>query len=124
MDAKFKLLLIDNLLASKELYIGKYYLDKKKWIPAINRFKNVINDYDTTIYVEEALYRLVEIYYRIGLKQESEKYAKLLGYNYQSSEWYKESYKVFNKDYQIEKKIVKKKRKKGLIWKKFKTLFE
>mgnify|MGYP001305758408 CR=1 FL=1 len=125
MDAKFKLDLISDKLAAKQMYIGKHYLKKKKWIPAINRYKKVVEDYATTIYVEEALHRLVEIHYRIGLTKESEKYAKLLGYNYQSSKWYKESYKVFNKDYVIENKIVKKKKKrKGLIWKKFKSLFK
>ena len=125
MDAKFKLDLISDKLAAKQMYIGKHYLKKKKWIPAINRYKKVVEEYGTTIYVEEALHRLVEIHYRIGLTKESEKYAKLLGYNYQSSEWYKESYKVFNKDYVIENKIVKKKKKrKGLIWKKFKSLFK
>jgi outer membrane protein assembly factor BamD len=124
MDAKFKLDLISNKLAAKQMYIAKHYLKKEKWIAAINRYKNIIEDYSTTIYVEEALHRLVEIYYRIGLKQESEKYAKLLGYNYQSSKWYKESYKVFNKDYKLKKKIVKKKKRKGLIWKKFKSLFK
>ncbi len=125
MDAKYKLDLISDKLAAKEMYIGMHYLKKKKWIPAINRYKKVVEDYGTTIYVEEALHRLVEIHYRIGLKKESERYAKLLGYNYQSSQWYKESYKIFNKDYKIEKKIVKKKKKKrGLIWKKFKSLFK
>ena len=124
MDAKFKLDLIFNKLAAKQMYIAKHYLKKEKWIAAINRYKNIIEDYSTTIYVEEALHRLVEIHYRIGLKQESEKYAKLLGYNYQSSTWYKESYKVFNKDYKVEKKILKKKKKKGLIWRKFKSLFK
>ena len=124
MDAKFKLDLISDKLAAKQMYIAKHYLKKEKWIAAINRYKNIIEDYSTTIYVEEALHRLVEIHYRIGLKQESEKYAKLLGYNYQSSKWYKESYKVFNKDYKVEKKIFKKKKKKGLIWKKFKSLFK
>ena len=105
------------------MFIGKHYLKKGKWIPAINRFKKVVEDYNTTVYVEEALHRLVEVYYKIGLTQESEKYAKVLGYNYQSSEWYKESYKVFNKEYKIKKKIVKKKSKKSLIWRKFKSLF-
>ena len=125
MDAKFKLDLIYDKLAGKEMYIGNHYLKKGKWIPAINRFKNVVEDYSTTVYVEEALHRLVELHYRIGLKQESEKYAKLLGYNYQSSKWYKESYKVFNKDYKIKKKIAKKKKKKkGLIWRKFKSFFK
>jgi outer membrane protein assembly factor BamD len=124
MDSKFKLELISDKLAAKQMYIAKHYLKKEKWIPAISRYKKIVEDYSTTIYVEEALHRLVEIHYRIGLKQESEKYAKLLGYNYQSSKWYKESYKVFNKDYKIKKKIVKKKKKKGLIWKKFKSLFK
>ena len=124
MDSKYKLDLIYDKLAGKEMFIGNYYIKKGKWIPAINRFKKVVEDYSTTIYVEEALHRLVEIHYKIGLTQESKKYAKLLGYNYQSSEWYKESYKVFNKEYVIKKKIVKKKRKKGLIFRKFKSLFK
>ena len=124
MDAKYKLDLIYDKLAGKEMFIGNYYIKKGKWISAINRFKNVVEDYSTTIYVEEALHRLVEIHYKIGLTQESKKYAKLLGYNYQSSEWYKESYKVFNKEYKIKKKLVKKKRKKGLIWRKFRSLFQ
>ena len=124
MDSKYKLDLIYERLAGKEMFIGNHYLKKRKWIPAINRYKKVVEDYNTTIYVEEALHRLVEIYYKIGLTQESKKYAKVLGYNYQSSEWYKQSYKVFNKDYEVKKKEVKKKRKKGLIWKKFKSLFK
>ena len=124
MDSKYKLDLIYDRLAGKEMFIGNHYLKKRKWIPAINRYKKVIEDYNTTIYVEEALHRLVEIHYKIGLAEESKKYAKVLGYNYQSSEWYKKSYKVFNKDYEVKKKEVKKKRKKGLIWKKFKTLFK
>ena len=124
MDSKFKLDLIYDRLAAKEMFIGNHYIKKRKWIPAINRYKKVVEDYNTTVYVEEALHRLVEIHYKIGLTQESKKYAKVLGYNYQSSEWYKQSYKVFNKDYKVKKKEVKKKRKKGLIWKKFKTLFK
>ena len=124
MDSKFKLDLIYDRLAGKEMFIGNHYLKKRKWIPAINRYKKVVEDYNTTIYVEEALHRLVEVHYKIGLTQEARKYAKVLGYNYQSSEWYKQSYKVFNKNYEIKKKEVKKKRKKGLIWKKFKSLFK
>ena len=103
-DAAFKIELIEDILAAKELYVGRYYVDRKKWIPAINRFKNVVNDYDTTIYVEEALYRLVEIYYLLGLKEESKKYASLLGYNYQSSQWYENSYALFEKNYEKIKK--------------------
>ena len=96
-DSKFKLELIEEILASKELYLANYYLDREKWIPAMNRFKKIVNDYDTTIYIEEALYRLVEVHYLLGLKEEAKKYAKLLGYNYQSSQWYENSYAIFNK---------------------------
>ena len=123
LDAKFKLDLIENILASKEVYIGNYYIDKKKWIPALNRFKNVLNLYDETEYVEEAMHRLVEINYILGLENEAKKYAVLLGYNYQSSEWYKESYKVFNKKY-IDPKQKIKKDKKNIIIRKFKDLFK
>ena len=123
LDAKFKLLLIDNVLASKELYIGKFYLSKKKWIPAINRFKNIINDYDQTEYVEEALHRLVEINFILGLENEAQKYAALLGYNYKSSEWYEESYRVFNKEYINPVEKIKKD-KQNFIIRKFKNLFK
>ena len=121
LDAEFKIDLINDLLASKEMYIGRYYFDKKKWIPAINRFRTIIDEYDTTIYVEEALHRLVEVYYTIGLKDEAQKYAELLGYNYKSSKWYERSYMVFNKMY--EKNQLQKK-KKNSIYSKVKSLFE
>jgi outer membrane protein assembly factor BamD len=121
LDAELKLDLINDILASKEMFIGRYYFEKKKWIPAINRFKNVLDEYQTTIYVEEALHRLVELYYIIGLKEESQKYAILLGYNYGSSDWYKKTYAVFNKKYKLEEKN-KKRNKKGFV-KKFKSLF-
>ena len=123
LDAKFKLDLIANILASKEIYIGKYYMSKKKWIPAINRFKNVVNNYEKTEYVEEAIHRLVEVNYIIGLENEAKKYAALLGYNYQSSEWYKESYRIFNKDYQDPKDKIKK-NKQNVIIRNFKKLFK
>jgi len=122
LDAKFKLLLIDNILAAKELYVGKYYLQREKWIPAINRFKNIQQNYSETEYLPEAIHRLVEIYYKLGLEDESKKYAITLGYNYQSSEWYKESYKVFNKEYKSHKDKLKKE-KQNLIIKKFRELF-
>ena len=126
LDAEFKISLINDILASKEMYIGRYYLEKKKWISAINRFRTVVDDYDTTIYTAEALHRLVEVHYTIGLIKEAEKYAQLLGYNYGSSEWYQNTYSLFDKDYKITKKNkfkeIKKKNKKVL--KKFKTLFE
>ena len=121
LDSEFKIDLINDILASKEMYLGRYYFNKKKWIPAINRFRTVIDEYDTTIYVEEALHRLVEVYYTIGLTDESKKYAKVLGYNYKSSEWYENSYAVFNKRY---KKNKSEKKEKSKIIKKFKSLLE
>ena len=126
LDAQFKLELINDILASKEMYIGRYYFKKNKWIPAINRFKSVIEDFDTTIYVEEALHRLVEIHYIIGLTEEAKKYAQILGYNYQSSEWYEKSYSVFDKKYEIKmkKKVKKEKVENNFLIKKFKSLFD
>ena len=126
LDAEFKLSLIDDILASKEMYIGRYYFDRKKWIPAINRFREIIDNYDTTIYAEEALHRLVEVHYTIGLIDEAEKYAQLLGYNYQSSKWYENTYSLFDKSYEKRKKEKLKtyKKKGGGLIKKFKTLLE
>tara|TARA_B100001057_G_scaffold499950_1_gene612678 strand:- start:2720 stop:3565 length:846 start_codon:yes stop_codon:yes gene_type:complete len=125
LDAEFKLDMINDILASKEMYIGRYYFDKKKWIAAINRFRAVIDNFDQTVYTEEALHRLVEIHYIIGLEDEAQKYAKLLGYNYQSSKWYERSYIVFDKMYEERKKSNSKKNKKSNnILRKFKSLFE
>ena len=112
LDSEFKIDLINDVLASKEMYVGRYYFSKQKWIPAINRFRTVTDNYETTIYTEEALHRLVEIYYILGLTDEAKKYANLLGYNYQSSEWYEQTYKVFNKKYEKKKKEKKKKKNK------------
>ena len=121
-DARFKIDLIIDQLAAKEMSIARYYMKTKKWIPALNRLKIVVNQYDKTIFVEEALHRLVEVYYRLGLLEEAKQAAAILGYNYQSGEWYKKSYKVFNKKYEIKK--IKKDKKMGLIRKKIKSLFE
>ncbi len=121
LDAEYKLDLIQDYLASKEMYIALHYLKKKKWIASINRYKTVVEQYEKTIYVEEALHRLVELYYTIGLENESQKYASLLGYNYQSSKWYEKSYKIFNNKYKT--KLELKKEKKGIL-KKFKKLFD
>ena len=120
LDSEFKIGLINDILASKEMYLGRHYIKKEKWIPAINRFKYIIQNHEDTIYVEEAIHRLVEIHYKIGLVEESKKYASLLGYNYLSGDWYKQSYNLFNKDY----KIIKIKKEKKGIFKKFKKLFE
>jgi outer membrane protein assembly factor BamD len=122
LDSQFKLDLIFDILASKEMYIGKHYMKKEKWVAAINRFKIVEEEYDTTIYVEEALHRLVEIYYKIGLVEESKKYATLLGYNYLSSDWYKQSYRVFNKSYSNH--TLKINKKGNFITRKFKALID
>ena len=121
-DARFKIDLIVDQLAAKEMSIARYYMKTEKWIPALNRIKIVIEKYDTTIFVEEALHRLVEIYYRLGLEEEAKQAASILGYNYQSGEWYKKSYKVFNKKYKPEK--IKRKKEMGLIRRKIKSLLE
>ena len=99
-----------NQIAAKELYIAKFYISVQKWVPAIKRLKNIVNLYDKTIYIEEALHRLVEIHHYLGLEEEAKKYAKILGYNYNSSEWYEKSYKVLNKDYKIQKAVKKEKK--------------
>ena len=124
LDAEYKIELVNDILAAKEMYIGKYYFDRKKWIPAINRFKTVIDNYDTTLYAEEALHRLVEVHYILGLKDEAKKYANLLGYNYQSSIWYEKTYSIFDKKYEENiKKRKKEKTKKNKTLKKIKSLF-
>ena len=118
IDLGFKKDLIQNQLAAKELFVAKFYISTQKWIPAINRLKIVISDYEETIFVEEALHRLVEVYYNLGLISEAEKTAKILGYNYNSSEWYENSYSLLNKDYKKEKILLEKKSKKydrGLV---------
>jgi len=122
LDADFKIDLINDIIASKEIYLGRYYLDKKKWIAAINRFRTVVDEYDTTIYAEEALHRLVEVHYFLGLIDEAEKYAKLLGYNYQSSRWYEQSYSLFDKSYEIRNREIKKDKDNKLL-KRFKSIF-
>tara|TARA_Y100001935_G_C17277822_1_gene495710 strand:- start:784 stop:1623 length:840 start_codon:yes stop_codon:yes gene_type:complete len=123
LDSEFKLELIKELLAAKEMYIARYYLDREKWIPALNRFKLVVTDYDDTIFIEEALFRLVELNYKIGLENEAKKYAYLLGYNYQSSEWYSKSYTIFNKNYS-NVKIKEDKSRTGKILENFKKLLK
>tara|TARA_B100001123_G_scaffold419815_1_gene525458 strand:- start:2864 stop:3589 length:726 start_codon:yes stop_codon:yes gene_type:complete len=122
IDAKWKMGLIVDQMAAKEMYIGRYYMKMEKWIAAINRFQFVVKHYDTTVYIEEALHRLVEIYYKIGLVDEAEKMASVLGYNYGSGEWYKNSYKIFNKSYAI--KNITEKEKDSFIREKFKKLLK
>ena len=125
LDSKFKLEFVMDILASKEMYLGRYYLKKKKWIAAINRFKTVLEEYDTTIYIEEALHRLVEVHYLIGLKEEAKKYASVLGYNYESSQWYENTYALFDKRYEInQKKFLKENKKKSKFTSKIKSLLK
>jgi len=121
-DSRFKIDLIIDQMAAKEMSIARFYMETKKWIPALNRLKAVVEKYDKTVFVEEALHRLVEVYYRLGLIEEAKQSASILGYNYQSGDWYKRSYKVFNKNYKPKKN--KKKKEMGLIRKKIKSLFE
>ena len=113
IDAKYKLDLIQDILAAKEIYIARHYMKKQKWIAALNRLKFVVNNYQETIYIEEVLHRIVEIYYIIGLENEAKKYANILGYNYNSSEWYEQSYKILNKNYELNSK--KKENKEKLL---------
>ena len=122
LDAKYKIELIFDFLAAKELYIARHYIKKEKWIAAINRLKKIVNDYETTIYIEEALHRLVEVHYIIGFESEAKKYAKTLGYNYKTSKWYDESYRIFNKDYKSMKKNTKKNKREKLT-ERIKSLF-
>ena len=122
LDARFKLDLIVDQLAAKEMSIARYYMKTEKWIPALNRLKLVVEKYETTVFIEEALHRLVEVYYKLGLEDEARQVAAILGYNYKSGHWYERSYKVFNKKYKPKK--VKKDKELGLIRRKIKSLFE
>ena len=121
-DAHFKLGLITDQLAAKEMSIARYYMKTEKWIPALNRLKIVVEKYDETVFIEEALHRLVEVYYRLGLIEEAKQAASILGYNYQGGKWYERSYKVFNKKYKL--RTIKKQKELGLIRRKIKSLFE
>ena len=122
IDSRFKIDLIIDQLAAKEMSIARFYMENEKWIPALNRLKDIVEKYETTVFIEAALHRLVEVYYRLGLVEESKEAAVILGYNYQSSEWYERSYKVFNKKYKTKK--AKKKKEMGLIRKKIRNLFK
>jgi outer membrane protein assembly factor BamD len=122
IDARFKIDLIVDQLAAKEMSVVRFYMKTEKWIPALNRLKIVVKKYERTIFIEEALHRMVEVYYRLGLESEAKKAATILGYNYQSGEWYERSYKVFNKKYKLKK--IKDKKETGLIRRKLKSLFE
>ena len=121
-DSRFKIDLIIDQLAAKEMSIARFYMSTEKWIAALNRLKVVVDQYDRTVFVEEALHRLAEVYYRLGLVDEAKKAASILGYNYGSGQWYERTYKVFNKKYKSRK--IKKEKEMGLIRRKIKSLFE
>ena len=114
-DAKFKLDLIQDQLAGKEMYVARYYIKRNKWGPALIRLNRIVKEYETTIYIEEALHRLVEIHYKLGNIPFARRYASILGYNYNDSDWYKKSYNIVeNKNLRIEKEKQKKSLKEKL----------
>ncbi len=96
-DAEFKIELVNDHLAGKEMEVGRYYLGQKNYLSALNRFSTVVNNYQTTSHIEEALYRQVEIYKILGLPKESQDALKVLGYNYPQSPWYKKALKLSKK---------------------------
>lgn len=96
-DAKKKILILRDQLAGKEMDVGRFYLKKRQYLAAINRFKIVLSEYQTTRHVEEALARLVECYYALGVVHEAQTAAAVLGHNFPDSQWYKDSYDLIHK---------------------------
>jgi len=96
-DAKKKVLMLRDQLAGKEMDVGRFYLKKRQYLAAINRFKIVVSEYQTTRHVEEALARLVECYYALGVVNEAQTAAAVLGHNFPDSQWYKDSYDLIHK---------------------------
>jgi outer membrane protein assembly factor BamD len=87
-----KIRLCEDTLAAQEMNVGRYYMDKGNQIAAINRFKTVVSEYQTTAHVEEALYRLTAAYLSLGIAPEAQNAAAVLGHNFPNSQWYKDSY--------------------------------
>lgn len=96
-DAQLKITLCLDHLAGKEMAVGRYYLGQKQYLPAINRFRAVILNYQTSTQTPEALFRLVEAYLALGVNDEAVRAASILGYNYPSSDWYKQAYDLLTK---------------------------
>ena len=96
-DAKFKLDLTRDHLAGKEMEIGRFYLKRGYYQAALNRFKNVVENFQTTTHAAEALHRMVEVSMALGLKDQAQKYAAILGHNYPDSDWYKSSYSLITR---------------------------
>jgi outer membrane protein assembly factor BamD len=117
-DARLKIDLTRDHLAGKEMSIGRFYLRKKEYIAAINRFKRVVENYQTTTHVPEALHRVAEAYAAIGMTEEAKKAASVLGHNYPGSEWYIDSYALMTG-----KDIREKKEKKGFLTRAWNSVF-
>ena len=93
-DSRQKIILVTSNIAAKHMEIGRFYLNNKKYIAALNRFKIVIDEFSFTKFTPEALHRMVEAYYEMGMYEDSYNTAALLGYNYPNSKWYKLSYNL------------------------------
>ncbi len=96
-DAEQKLRIVKDQLGGKEMQVGRYYLNRRNYVAGINRFKTVVVDFQTTRHVEEALFRLTEAYYALGVVNEAQTAAAVLGHNYPDSQWYKDAYSLLNK---------------------------
>ena len=108
-DLKVKIDLVNDQLAGKEMYVARYYQKREKWLAALKRLTNILETYQSTIYVEEALHRMVEIHYKIGNVEAAKKYASILGYNFNDSDWFKKSYTiVVDKDFVVKQAKTKK----------------
>jgi outer membrane protein assembly factor BamD len=97
-DAQLKLDLVRDHLAGKEMSVGRFYLERRQYVAAINRFQQVLTEYQTTTHVPEALHRMVEAYTALGIRDEALRYASVLGYNYPGSVWYERTYALMLDD--------------------------
>ena len=95
-DSQQKIILVKSNIAAKHMSIGRFYQENDKYIAALNRFKIVVEDFSVTKFTPEALHRMVEIYYKLGMKEEAINTAAVIGYNYPESEWYEHSYNLLS----------------------------
>ena len=93
-DSQQKIILVKSNIAAKHMSIGRFYQENDKYIAALNRFKIVVNDFSVTKFTPEALHRMVEIYYKLGMKEEAINTAAVIGHNYPESKWYEHSYNL------------------------------
>lgn len=110
-ESRIYIEVIEEHLAGHEMYLARLYIKKEKWIPAILRLNIILEKYSKTVYIQEALHRLVEINYKLGNLDAAKKYASILGYNYNETDWYKKSYKIVGDKNYVE---ITKKRKKNI----------